>query len=97
MEIAIDAINSRFSQGTVALLNNGNQGIIFDNINFLGVECTVNSVDAGTVIYDGPETFRYTEKCNGEFAYKQWDHEEADVSGKWECKRAFEGRYGAII
>ena len=53
----------------MALLNNGNQRILFDNVHFLGVECTDFSVSAVSIHFDGPETFRHTEKCNGEFAY----------------------------
>lgn len=30
----------------------------------------MNTIDPGKITYDGPECFRYNEKCFGEFPYK---------------------------
>ena len=93
----IDADDSTFSQGTIALLNNGNSGVIFDQLYVMSTECVNNIQVDSKVIYDSPDTHRYTEQCLGEMPCKPYDHEESEVVGEWKCEKYYDQNYGALI
>ena len=66
----LEADDSTFSQGTVALLNNGNSGVVFDQIYLMANECVNNIKEESKIIYDSPDSHRYVEQCLGEMPCK---------------------------